>query len=105
MTTHSRPPGPLLDFFSNRFFDVWSRPRSASNPPHAESVTASRAAAWLLTGACGLGAAGLTGSEDQIRKVTKAYRVYFNPTNDDDENYLVDHSIIAYLLNPQGVRA
>ena len=37
--------------------------------------------------------------------MTKAYRVYFNPTNDDDENYLVDHSIIAYLLNPQGVRA
>ena len=32
---------------------------------------------------------GLTGSEDQIRKVTKAYRVYFNPTNEDDENYLV----------------
>ena len=32
---------------------------------------------------------GLTGSEEQVRKVTKAYRVYFNPTNDDDENYLV----------------
>ena len=32
---------------------------------------------------------GLTGSEDQVRKVTKAYRVYFNPTNEDDENYLV----------------
>ena len=45
---------------------------------------------------------GLTGSEAQIRKVTKAYRVYFNPTNDDDENYLVDHSIIAYLINPKG---
>lgn len=42
------------------------------------------------------------GTEEQIRKVTKAYRVYFNPTNDDDENYLVDHSIIAYLINPDG---
>jgi protein SCO1/2 len=45
---------------------------------------------------------GLTGTTEQVRKVTKAYRVYFNPTNDDDENYLVDHSIIAYLLNPEG---
>ena len=32
---------------------------------------------------------GLTGTTEQVRKVTKAYRVYFNPTNDDDENYLV----------------
>jgi protein SCO1 len=45
---------------------------------------------------------GLTGTEEQVRQVTKAYRVYFNPTNDDDENYLVDHSIIAYLINPAG---
>lgn len=43
---------------------------------------------------------GLTGTEAQVRTVTKAYRVYFNPTNDDDENYLVDHSIIAYLPPP-----
>eukprot|EP01047_Picozoa_sp_COSAG01_P077483 COSAG01_NODE_13968_length_1513_cov_1.596181_2_plen_140_part_00 len=43
---------------------------------------------------------GLTGTAAQVRAVTKAYRVYFNPTNDDDENYLVDHSIIAYLPPP-----
>ena len=46
---------------------------------------------------------GLTGSEDQVRKVTKAYRVYFNPTNEDDENYLVSHS--CSLLGPLTNRA
>lgn len=45
---------------------------------------------------------GLTGTEEQVKVAARAYRVYYNPTNDDDENYLVDHSIIAYLINPEG---
>jgi len=45
---------------------------------------------------------GLVGSEDQIRAAARAYRVYYNPTDDDDEHYLVDHSIISYLINPDG---
>eukprot|EP00216_Chloropicon_sp_CCMP2111_P000568 CAMPEP_0198236806 /NCGR_PEP_ID=MMETSP1446-20131203/2693_1 /TAXON_ID=1461542 ORGANISM="Unidentified sp, Strain CCMP2111" /NCGR_SAMPLE_ID=MMETSP1446 /ASSEMBLY_ACC=CAM_ASM_001112 /LENGTH=202 /DNA_ID=CAMNT_0043918745 /DNA_START=222 /DNA_END=830 /DNA_ORIENTATION=- len=49
---------------------------------------------------------GLTGSKHQIEKVTKSYRVYFTKATDgeadDDDDYLIDHSIITYLLDPEG---
>lgn len=47
----------------------------------------------------------LTGTEEQLKAVTKAYRVYFSKANenvDDDEDYLVDHSIVLYLVSPEG---
>lgn len=45
----------------------------------------------------------LTGTQDQLAKVTKAYRVYFSKANEEDEeNYLVDHSIVLYLIGPDG---
>ncbi|CAE7534626.1 Sco1, partial [Symbiodinium microadriaticum] len=47
----------------------------------------------------------LTGTRDQIERATRAYRVYFSKVdqNDDvDEDYLVDHSIVLYLLDPDG---
>jgi protein SCO1/2 len=57
---------------------------------------------------------GLTGSKEDIMKVTKSYRVYFTKagvsemtgSRDDDkqqdEDYLIDHSIITYLLDKEG---
>lgn len=54
---------------------------------------------------------GLTGSKDAITQVTKAYRVYFTKAGvgemtgnnkEKDEDYLIDHSIITYLLDPEG---
>lgn len=45
---------------------------------------------------------GMTGSLEAIKKVSKAYRVYYNKTSDSDEDYLVDHSIIHYLISPAG---
>lgn len=45
---------------------------------------------------------GLTGSEEAVKSVSKAYRVYFHKTSDDPDDYLVDHSIITYLVDPDG---
>jgi len=46
---------------------------------------------------------GLTGTPEQIRKVAKEYRVYSSKAPSDAENdYLVDHSIIMYLMDSQG---
>jgi len=46
---------------------------------------------------------GLTGTTDQVKMITRSFRVYFNEgLRHDGEDYLVDHSIIHYLLDPQG---
>eukprot|EP00927_Polykrikos_kofoidii_P010193 TRINITY_DN14316_c0_g1_i1.p1 TRINITY_DN14316_c0_g1~~TRINITY_DN14316_c0_g1_i1.p1 ORF type:complete len:356 (+),score=51.40 TRINITY_DN14316_c0_g1_i1:56-1069(+) len=46
---------------------------------------------------------GLTGSEEQVKKVSRSYRVYYNEgIKTDDEDYLVDHSIIHYFVNKRG---
>nr|XP_032824244.1 protein SCO2 homolog, mitochondrial-like [Petromyzon marinus]XP_032824245.1 protein SCO2 homolog, mitochondrial-like [Petromyzon marinus]XP_032824246.1 protein SCO2 homolog, mitochondrial-like [Petromyzon marinus]XP_032824247.1 protein SCO2 homolog, mitochondrial-like [Petromyzon marinus]XP_032824248.1 protein SCO2 homolog, mitochondrial-like [Petromyzon marinus]XP_032824249.1 protein SCO2 homolog, mitochondrial-like [Petromyzon marinus]XP_032824250.1 protein SCO2 homolog, mitochondrial-li len=47
---------------------------------------------------------GLTGSPEQISAISKAYRVYAQPGPRDptDQEYVVDHSIITYLICPHG---
>ncbi|KAK7750414.1 Cu-binding protein [Diatrype stigma] len=47
---------------------------------------------------------GLTGAYEQIKAVCKAYRVYFStPRNvKPGQDYLVDHSIYFYLMDPDG---
>ncbi len=48
---------------------------------------------------------GLTGTDEQIASVAKAYRVYYakaKPSEDDPLDYLMDHSSITYLIGPDG---
>ncbi|KAF8042049.1 hypothetical protein BT93_A0600 [Corymbia citriodora subsp. variegata] len=43
---------------------------------------------------------GLTGTPEEIKKVARAYRVYYMKTAEEDSDYLVDHSIVMYLMGP-----
>jgi protein SCO1/2 len=49
---------------------------------------------------------GLTGTYDQVKSAAKAYRLYFSAPpralDDDETDYLVDHSIFFYLMDPEG---
>jgi protein SCO1/2 len=47
---------------------------------------------------------GLTGTYEQIKDMCKAYRVYFSTPSavKPGQDYLVDHSIYFYLMDPEG---
>tara|TARA_B100000700_G_scaffold328513_1_gene446584 strand:- start:2324 stop:2914 length:591 start_codon:yes stop_codon:yes gene_type:complete len=44
---------------------------------------------------------GLTGSNEQINKIKKKFRIYvkLNKKNTKDTNYLVDHTVLFFLVN------
>jgi protein SCO1/2 len=47
---------------------------------------------------------GLVGEYTETKAACKAYRVYFStpPNADPKGDYLVDHSIFVYLMDPDG---
>ncbi|KAL7419742.1 Cu-binding protein [Cryptotrichosporon argae] len=47
---------------------------------------------------------GLTGEYDAVKRACKSYRVYFSTPPDarPTDDYLVDHSIFFYLMDPRG---
>ena len=45
---------------------------------------------------------GLTGTEDQIKAASKAYKTYYRK-NAEGEDYLMDHSTFSYLMNADGL--
>ena len=44
---------------------------------------------------------GLTGSAEQVKAASQAYRTYYEAHPADDEFYLVDHSTFSYLVLPE----
>lgn len=44
---------------------------------------------------------GLTGSPEQVKAASEAYRTYYKAQDGDDEYYLVDHSTFSYLVLPE----
>lgn len=47
---------------------------------------------------------GLTGTQDEVKRVAKLFRVYVSspPDISEGDDYLVDHSIFFYLMDPEG---
>ena len=45
---------------------------------------------------------GLTGSDKQIASAARAYRVYYGKGEGSGDDYLVDHSSIIFLMDPNG---
>ena len=43
---------------------------------------------------------GLTGSPEQVKAASEAYRTYYKAHDAEDEFYLVDHSTFSYLVMP-----
>ncbi|KAG5501978.1 hypothetical protein JKF63_04249 [Porcisia hertigi] len=48
---------------------------------------------------------GLVGTQEEVEEAARQYRVYFAIPDEEamsDDDYLVDHSIIMYLMDPEG---
>jgi len=44
---------------------------------------------------------GLTGTPEQVRAASQAYKTYYSKQDAEDEFYLVDHSTLSYLVLPE----
>ena len=44
---------------------------------------------------------GLTGTLEQVKAASQAYKTYYRKQDGDDEYYLVDHSTFTYLVTPE----
>ena len=44
---------------------------------------------------------GLTGTPEQVKSASQAYKTYYKAHDKSDEYYLVDHSTFSYLVTPE----
>lgn len=44
---------------------------------------------------------GLTGSPEQVKAASQAYKTYYRAQEGDEDYYLVDHSTFSYLVLPE----
>jgi protein SCO1/2 len=44
---------------------------------------------------------GLTGTPEQVRAASQAYKTFFQKEDTDDDYYLVDHTTMSYLVLPE----
>ncbi|WP_291843610.1 SCO family protein [Maricaulis sp.] len=69
----------------------------------AERDTYQQMASYVSSPAFPDGLVGLTGTEEQIAAVARAYRVVYQRAEDDGSgDYLMDHSSIIYLMDGDG---
>jgi protein SCO1/2 len=45
---------------------------------------------------------GLSGTPEQLKAAASAFKVYFSKGKEENGGYLMDHSAITYLFDPQG---
>lgn len=45
---------------------------------------------------------GLTGTQEQVDAAVQGYRAYYKKQPQEDGPYLMDHSAVTYLMNPEG---
>jgi cytochrome oxidase Cu insertion factor (SCO1/SenC/PrrC family) len=90
MATTLKDLGPLADRVAPLFITV--------DPAHD---TPSRLTSYLEN--FDVRIIGLTGSDEQIAAVAKAYRVYYSPDQNEQSGAdLINHSTFLYLMNPNG---
>jgi protein SCO1/2 len=63
--------------------------------------TPAKLKAYLSTHGFPTGVIGLTGTPEQVARAAKAYRVYY-ARQGNGPDYLMDHSVATYLMDPQG---
>ncbi len=67
-----------------------------------ERDTPAALADYLQTASFPQGVLGLTGTPDQVRQATEAYRVVYRRQDLEGGGYTMDHSLNIYLMNPAG---
>ncbi|KAI6238509.1 Protein SCO1-like protein, mitochondrial [Aphelenchoides fujianensis] len=47
---------------------------------------------------------GYTGTKEQVERVLKTFRIYHSqgPSTSADDDYIVDHTVMMYLIDPEG---